>query len=77
MGEGVNVVVFKFGWVGEGVVLHVSTCKSNTLSKIQVISMRTPDSQSVLSVEWAFCPPNSPIFFVQLFTKDNCKSTLK
>ena len=31
-GWGVKVVVCKTGWVGEGVVLHVSTCIRNTLS---------------------------------------------
>ena len=33
------------------------------MSKCQC-GLETLDSQSVFSVEWAFCPPNSPIFFI-------------
>ena len=29
--------------------------------------MRTPDSQTLFSVEWTFCPPNSPVFFKIIF----------
>ena len=44
----------------------------NTGSVKMPMRTLTPDSQSVFRVEWAFCPPYSPIFYRKRISVEKC-----